>query len=203
MRLAELPVPDGDAGRARDALDDVLARPEFQDDPEPLLQRATGWALERLGELLDAVFGGGGGGVLGWVIVTLLVGAAVMFAVRFTRGVQRDPGVAGATGVGVPRRTAADWRADAEAHEAAGAWRAALRCRWRALVADLAARGLVEEVPGRTAGEYRLEVAANAPRVAPDFDGATGLFEAAWYGDLPTGPEESARFRAHADRASR
>jgi hypothetical protein len=62
-------------------------------------------------------------------------------------------------------------------------------------VADLAARGLVEEVPGRTAGEYRRQVDAVVPEVAPAFDGATSLFEGAWYGGRSTGAEEAARFR--------
>jgi hypothetical protein len=62
-------------------------------------------------------------------------------------------------------------------------------------VADLASRGLVEEVPGRTAGEYRHQVEVNVPASAGDFDGATALFEAAWYGNRPTGPEEARRFR--------
>jgi len=118
----------------------------------------------------------------------------VVVAVRYTRALRDGPGPAE---VAPPRlRPAVDWRADAAANEAAGHWRAALRCRYRALVADLAARGLVEEVPGRTAGEYRREVGVNAPAAAGDFDGATALFEAAWYGNRPTGPDEAQRFRA-------
>jgi hypothetical protein len=63
------------------------------------------------------------------------------------------------------------------------------------LVADLAARGVIEEIPGRTAGEYRVEVTEAAPRVGPEFAGATELFERAWYGSRPTGAEEAAQFR--------
>jgi hypothetical protein len=51
----------------------------------------------------------------------------------------------------------------------------------------LAARGLVEEVPGRTAGEYRREVGRAVPAAAADFAGATELFEVAWYGRSDTG----------------
>src|SRR4029450_4451834 len=60
--------------------------------------------------------------------------------------------------------------------------RAALRSRYRALAPDLASRGLVEEVPGRTAGEYRRQVGRALPEAATDFAGATELFEVAWYG---------------------
>jgi Domain of unknown function (DUF4129) len=98
------------------------------------------------------------------------------------------------------RRSAAEWRAEAEAQERAGAWREAVRSRYRALVADLAARGLVEEVPGRTAGEYRREVGEALPAVATDFAGATELFEVAWYGRSDTGAQEASQLRDLSDR---
>ena len=178
----------------RHAADRILARPEFDEDQRSLLERARDWIFDRLDDLLGELTGSGGGQLLGWVVVVLLTIAAVAFAVRFTRGARRDPGVAEGRPV-VPRRTAADWRAEAESHEAAGRWRPALRCRYRALVADLAARGLVEEVPGRTTGEYRRQVDVAVPDVAPAFDGATTLFEGAWYGGRETGAGDAARFR--------
>jgi len=93
-----------------------------------------------------------------------------------------------------PTRSAAEWRAEAAAHEAAGRWRDALRCRYRALVAELAGRGLVEEIPGHTSGEYRQDVKVVFPAASVAFDGATDLFEQAWYGDRPTGRDEQAAF---------
>jgi hypothetical protein len=97
-------------------------------------------------------------------------------------------------------RPPTDWQAEALAHESAGEWREALRCRYRAMVAALAARGLIDEVPGRTSGEYRAVVTRSVPGAAPDFSGATELFERAWYGGKPTGPEDSARFRELSER---
>jgi hypothetical protein len=70
-----------------------------------------------------------------------------------------------------------------------------VRCRYRALVAELAARGLVDEVPGRTAGEYRGEVRRNLPDAAGDFAGATELFELAWYGRGDTDAQQASRLR--------
>ena len=194
MPGSELPRPATGGGAVREAADRILARPEFDEDRRSLLQRARDAVIDWFEDLLGELAGGGGGQVVGWVVVVLLTVAAVAFAVRFTRGARRDPGLAPGRPV-VPRRTAAEWRAEAEAHEAGGRWRPALRCRYRALVADLAARGLVEEVPGRTAGEYRRQVDAVVPEVAPAFDGATSLFEGAWYGGRSTGAEEAARFR--------
>jgi hypothetical protein len=97
-------------------------------------------------------------------------------------------------------RSAADWRAEAAVHEAAGRWRDALRARYRALVADLAGRGLIEEIPGRTSGEDRGMVDRSAPAVAGPFDEATSLFEETWYGDRRSGPDDQARFDQLAGR---
>jgi hypothetical protein len=191
---SDLPRPTTGGGTVRHTADRILARPEFADDRRSLLERARDWVFDRLDDLLGQLSGSGSGQLVGWAVVVLLALAAVLFAVRLTRGTRRDPGIADGRTV-VPRRTAGDWRAEAEGHEAAGRWRPALRCRYRALVADLAARGLVEEVPGRTTGEYRRQVDVAVPEVAPAFDGATTLFEVAWYGGRQTGAEDAARFR--------
>ena len=179
----------------REAAHRILARPEFDEERRSLLERARDAVMRWLEGLFDDLAGGSGGQLVGWAVVILLTAAAVLFAVRLTRGVRRDPRIV--TGrPAPPRRTGAAWRSEAEEHEAAGRWRSALRCRYRALVADLAARGLVEEVPGRTAGEYRRQVDRAVPEVAPAFAGATTLFEGAWYGGRPTDADDAARFRA-------
>jgi hypothetical protein len=196
---AVLPVPEANPRRVHEAIDAILARREFVPEPRSLLERAWDWVLDQLGELLGALFDAGAGSAVGWVVVALFSLVAVALAVRFSRRLHSDPVVAGPSG-GSPRRSVTDWRADAAAHEAAGNWRAALRCRWRALVADLAGRGLVEEVPGRTAGEYRRQVASALPSVAPDFDAATNLFEAAWYGDRPADADQAERLRLLSER---
>jgi len=191
---SSLPVPGSDPAEVRETADRILARAEFGDQ-RSLLQRAWDWVFEQLDQFVGTLLGGSGGDVFGWAVVIVLAAVAAFFAVRFTRGVRRDPasapGVAGAT-----RRPAEDWRADAEAQERAGDWRAALRCRYRALVADLAGAGLVEEVPGRTAGEYRRQVLTSVPDRAGDFAAATDLFEAAWYGNRPAGADEARQVAA-------
>jgi hypothetical protein len=200
--LADLPVPQRDGEEARRAIERILARPEFAEDQRTFLERARDWVFDRLADLFDALAGsahGGVGSVVAWAIAIALAGVAIWLTVRLTRSISRSRTPHG-PGDDAPLRPAEDWRADAEAAEAAGDWRLALRCRYRALVADLAARGLVEEVPGRTAGEYRRQVGHNVPTAAPEFSGATDLFEAAWYGGRDTGPDESARFRDLADR---
>ncbi len=196
--VADLPLPQRSADEVRDAIGEVLARDEFQRPGPGLMQRLRQEVVDLIERALGALLDGGRGTIIAWAILAAAVLAIVAVTLRFARGVTRDPG-RGVPSVATPRRGAADWRADAEAAERAGQWRQALRCRYRALVAELADRGVVEEVAGRTAGEYRAEVAGSAPTVAAPFGGATELFERAWYGDRPTGPDEASRFRGLAD----
>jgi Domain of unknown function (DUF4129) len=195
-------VPVRDPEQVREVVREVLSRPEFRPPQRSLTERVLDWVLELIGRLLAALGGSGAGGIVGLVLLALaLVGVGVLVA-RFSRGLTPSPELAAAV-PGARRRSAAEWRAEAEALERAGAWREAVRSRYRALVADLAARGLVEEVPGRTAGEYRREVGRAVPEATPDFAGATELFEAAWYGRSPTGAGEAAHLRDLSDRVLR
>jgi hypothetical protein len=190
----DLPAPARDPERVREAVREVLARPEFRPPDRTLLQRAYDWLIEQAGRLLAELGASGAGGIVGLAVLVLALLGIGLLAARFSRGMTASPEVRAAV-AGAPRRPAADWRAEAEAHERAGAWRAAVRCRYRALVAELAARGLVDEVPGRTAGEYRREVRRSLPDAAADFAGATELFELAWYGRGETGAPEATRVR--------
>lgn len=196
--VADLRPPERSPDEVHDAVREVLARAEYQRPKPGFVQRLREAALDLIDRALSALVGGGRGTIIAWAILAVAVLAIVVVATRFARGVTRDPGRKVATVV-MSRRGAADWRADAEAAERAGHWRQALRCRYRSLVAELAERGLVEEVAGRTAGEYRAEVAGAAPAVASSFAGATELFERAWYGEAPTGQDEALRFRGLAD----
>jgi hypothetical protein len=194
-----LRVPVRDPQEVREVVREVLARPEFRPPERSLMERVLDWVLEAIGRLLAALGGSGAGGIVGLVLLALVLVGVGILAARFSRGLTPSPEVAAAV-VGGRRRSAAEWRADAEAQERAGAWRDAVRSRYRALVADLAARGLVDEVPGRTAGEYRREVGRALPAAAGDFAGATELFEVAWYGRADTGPQEAAHLRDLSDR---
>jgi hypothetical protein len=194
-----LRVPVRDPQEVREVVREVLSRPEFRPPERSLMERLLDWVLEAIGRLLAALGGSGAGGIVGLVLLALVLVGVGILAARFSRGLTPSPEVAAAV-VGGRRRSAAEWRAEAEAQERAGAWREAVRSRYRALVADLAARGLVEEVPGRTAGEYRREVGRALPAAATDFAGATELFEVAWYGRAGTGAREAAHLRDLSDR---
>lgn len=94
------------------------------------------------------------------------------------------------------RREPVDWRAEADRHRGAGRYRDALRCRYRALVGDLARRGLIDEIPGRTTGEERAQLHDVAPVAAPVFDRAADVFDAVWYGDEPAAAADDDAFVA-------
>ena len=194
--LADLPKPTRTPGQVVTTVHRVLDRPEYQHPGPSLFERLQHDVGDWIARVLSGVVGAGVGA---WIALALIVGLVVLVVWRLGGGVARDPGRGIAVSAG-RSRPATEWRAEAEAHERAGEWRQAVRCRYRALVADLGGRGLLHEIPGRTAGEYRAELNAALPAGAASFRGATDLFEGAWYGRRPTAAADSARFRELADR---
>jgi hypothetical protein len=196
-------------------VDEIVARPEFQPPPPTLLERVAD-AVERLLEwIARPLSSAGAGGIYGVVAWIVLVGAAVLLAWGLVRLVTRwapgprrrraDGVAAEEAGGGV---VAAEWRRRAEAAEAAGDLDLAVRCWWRALVADLDDLGALDEHPAGTAGEYRAEVAARRLDLADldlgePFDRSTDVFEPVWYGGRPAGAAELRTARSAAERATR
>lgn len=206
MRLARpetLPPTSSGADEIRQGAEEILRRPEFQPPPRSLYQQALDKIGELLGQAVEAVVGGTSGAFLAWAVLALVVAALGYLVVRGVQsgGRRRRPSTAPVIEVdGDVGRPFAAWDAEALRLEGEGRWREALRCRYRSLIAALAGAGVVDEVPGRTAGEYRTLVRGTRPAVDEPFAGATDLFERAWYGDEPTGPDESADFRGLAER---
>ncbi len=176
----------------------ILSRPEFRYHGKSLFQRI----LDRIGSWITSVFNGlfsaaGHGGIslaLSAIVVTVVVAVVVLLVVHTVRHRGHASPRAGRPAP-VPRLTAADWIARASDAEKSGDFAEALRCRYRASVALLASRALVEEIPGGTAGEYRAQVVRTAPGVYLDFAELTGSFEAAWYAGAAAGPAEADRSR--------
>lgn len=196
----ELPPLEPPADDVRELADDVLGRPAFDEPPEPLFERLADFVLERLGQAFSALTGGGRGALVAWLILAVTVAVVAALAFRVVATVRRDRTARQADGGERVESQSVDWRAAAALHEAKGEWRDALRCRWRALVADLAGRRVVEEVDGRTAGEYLAQVRVRAPDAGDAFSRATSVFEASWYGARPTGPDDVARVRELAEK---
>ncbi|HUP85139.1 MAG TPA: DUF4129 domain-containing protein [Acidimicrobiales bacterium] len=195
-----LPPPTPTGEEIRRGAEEILRRPEFQEPARSLYQRALDKLGELLGDVISAIVDGTSGAVAAWVLLAVVVG---VLGYLVSRGVQADrrrrvPGDGAVVAYHADEelgRTFAEWDAEAIRLEASGNWRDAIRCRYRALVVALAGAGVVDEVPGRTAGEYRALVGAARPAVGEPFAGATELFEHAWYGNEATGPDEASAFR--------
>ncbi|MEJ7844691.1 MAG: DUF4129 domain-containing protein [Acidimicrobiales bacterium] len=200
--VAELERSERDPDEVGRLADDVLARAEFQPREPSIVDRALEWLGERLAELFGQLFGAGGG--TSSVGVALMVVGAVVAAVFLARNLRYAPRRRPDDDDDEPWlavdevHDAAGWDDAAVAAEAAGDWRQGLRCRFGALTTRLGDRGLLPPEPGRTTGEHRVDVRRSLPAAAEDFALAAELFDRAWYGGLPTGPDEAARFAAAA-----
>lgn len=177
----ELPPAAVDAEHVRRVVDAVLSRPEFSDAAPSRVARIRAWVGEQLGRLFEAVADTGQARLIGTLLLTIVILVVVVLAVRYARGLRRDPDRAPVTAGRVGRHASA-WSAEADEHERAGHLREALRCHYRALLAELAAAGAVEEAPGRTTGEYLAEARRRHPAVAEHVAAVTAAFEAGWYG---------------------
>lgn len=205
--VAELPVPQHDPEQARRVADEILSRPEYQwDEPsESPLEALADWIAERLGDLLpEGSFGFSGGSLptaVGYVVLALLALLVAFIVWRARAGLRanRKAGPAAADVVIEAGEADRDWAAEATAFEDAGDWREGLRCRYRALVAELAEREVIPDLVGRTAGEFVADVRRSRPGAARPFRAATDLFEAAWYGGRAGGPDERDAFVRGAD----
>lgn len=190
--LADVPV-DPDEARRRAA--EILQGADFRPPRRSVLERVLGWIGEQLARLFGTLGGGGGGAVVGWIVVTAVVAGLVALVVV---GLRRARGGAAAptddTVVETVARTSAQvWRERAAEHAAAGRWREALRCRYRAVEAELDERGLIAAAPGTTTGAERAQVAERAPALAEPFADVSAAFDLGVYGGDPLGPDALAR----------
>lgn len=195
-----LPPSVHDPQQVRDLANHILADPRYQRPSKSIPDRILGWFLEQIDKVLGSLVGSVAGAVVAWVVVLGVIGLMIYLIVRFGRVGRLPRSEESAARVMVElTRTPAEWRAEADAMEGAGRWKDGLRCRHRALIGDLVRRSAIPDRAGRTAREHVDDIAVTRPEVVEGFTEATALFEAAWYGDLPTGPDESARFRELAE----
>jgi hypothetical protein len=191
--MASVPVGLGRDEAAQLAREE-LAKQVYRDAGPGLVERLVRWLLEQAGRLLDDAAGVSPGGYAGLVVVLLLVAAAIV-AVRLKVGpLGRRAAREEALFVG-RTRTAAQHRAAADAHAAAGAWAEAVRESLRAVVRSLEERAVLDERPGRTADEAAAEAGRALPSCAAGLRSAAVLFDEVWYGGRPAGPESYAALR--------
>ena len=116
------------------------------------------------------------------VIVVALVGGVLVVLIRRMRYVVPDRA---ARARSQTKRARPDWERLAEEALARGDLPGAVRARYGALLAALASRGVVPDIPSLTAGECRRAVAGDLPGVYPVVARATSIFEGVMYGREP------------------
>jgi hypothetical protein len=194
---AGVPVDLGrDEARERARLE--LADPAYNAEP-PLLQRIVEWVLEHVGELLSRTAGALSGPVGLAVLLALLTLVAVV-VLRRTGPPARRALTAGSL-FAVRRRSAAEYRAEADAAAARGDWRVAVVERYRAVIAGLEERGVIDPRPGRTADEAAADAGAVLPAVATELAVGARLFDAVHYGDRSATADDDAALRRLDDAA--
>ena len=206
MLLASQPPPVHDPDDVREAADQILSGDEFGEAPVTLLQRIAEWIADLFGDDRTSSPSPGPGGGGSGLLTLLLFVVVVVLLVLVIRALIRQPGRRRTDADPEPtidvteHLSASDWDREAAAHEAGGRWKDAVRCRFRSLLEQLVERGVIDEVPGRTTGELRAEVAERAPAADPDFAAAADGFDLAWYGDVDTAEGDLRQLVDHAAR---
>lgn len=201
--MRQVPPPELQPGDAERAARAVLSDRKYLEAARPptLRERFFDWVGEQITELLQALSSGGGRGLIAWLIVGAFVAliAFLLFRLLGTVDPVRKARPSPEIDVSLHAdRSVGEWtRAAAEA-EAAGDWREGLRCRHRALVAELLEQELIDRRPGRTAAEIGRLGSERVPAAADDLAEATRLFEDVWYGWTDADTATRDRFVAHA-----
>jgi hypothetical protein len=190
---------DLDRAAAARAAREELAKQVYREAGPSLTERAVRWVLHHLNALFDRAAGVSPGGYVGLVVVVIVV-LAIAVALRLGVGPMRRASTS-ETALFVGRaRTAAEHRASADGHAAAGRWAEAVRDRLRAIITGLEERTLLEPRPGRTADEAAADAGAVVPECAADLRAAARVFDDIWYGARPADARHDALLRGLDDR---
>jgi hypothetical protein len=179
-----------------------LSKPLYGQAGQSLMSRAIGKVMQWIADLLDNVTGTSTNGHLGLFLLFLLF-ALIVVVVLWRAGVLR-------TTRSNPRavfdtskpRTAYTYRAQAEQEATAGNYTAAVRSRFRACVAELTERTVLDERAGRTAYEAVADAGRVVPALRDALQPAALVFTEVVYGNRPGTPERYAVVVA-ADEAAR
>ncbi|BCI55578.1 membrane protein [Mycolicibacterium litorale] len=187
-----MPTVDIDRDAAHEAAQRELDKPIYP--KASLTDRLT----ELINDVIYRIAQGGAGVPGGWLtigVLLLLVIAAIVVAVRVGRKAMRTDR-ADHSLYGGHELSAAEHRATAQHHAAAGQWALAIRHRLRAVARQLEESGVLPPVPGRTATELAGDAAQALPQLSAELRYAANAFNDVTYGDRP-GTE--AAYRAVAD----
>lgn len=160
-----------DLGRdeARDLARQELSRPSYERDT-PIFTRVLRWIADQVERILDAASGTLSSRAGLAIIVVIAVAFAAVVILRAGPLARRAAEHTGAVLPDRPR-SAAEYRAAADTAAARGDWTTAVVERFRAVVAGLEERGVLDPRAGRTADEAAREATA----VLGDLPGPDGV----------------------------
>ncbi|AJE82931.1 integral membrane protein [Streptomyces albus] len=168
---------------AREAARRELTKGRYHDQEPSLFQRALDRFWDWLDQLLNSASGATPGGGLGLTVIVLAVLALAALLWWRLGAPRRTPSADKGAALFEDRaRTAAEHRAQAEAHAAQGHWNQAVQERMRALVRALEERALLDPRPGRTADEAAAEAGRPLPAHAERLRTAARAFDDIAYG---------------------
>lgn len=144
-------------------------------------QRVIRWLVDRVTGAIGAVAGVAFGSLLGMAVLLGLLAVVVAVVVRRTGPMRGSATQETAMFVGRPR-SAAEYRAAADAAAAVADWDEAVRQRFRAVVRALEERDVLDPRPGRTAGEAASEASLALPSCAQGLAAAAHSFDDVAYG---------------------
>ncbi|MFE0038880.1 DUF4129 domain-containing protein [Streptomyces sp. NPDC059015] len=179
---------------AREAAERELSKPMYHENDPNLIERALNRFWEWLADVLDTAAGASPGGPLGLAVIALLA-AALIAALWWRLGAPHRTVTTGDTLFGDRPRSAAEHRATAETHAAAGRWNQAVQERMRAIVRSLEERALLEPRPGRTADEAAAEAGRPLPGHTDALRTAARTFDDVTYGGRTADQQAYARLR--------
>ncbi|MFF0269404.1 DUF4129 domain-containing protein [Kribbella sp. NPDC004536] len=168
-------------------------------DSGSLIEKALGKVVGWIQDLLDSLTGSSPNGHAG---LAMLIGLLVLIVVvvLWRAGVLRTSRRVKSQAVfdTARPRSAAEYRALAEREAASGDFTSAIRSRFRACVAELTERTVLDERPGRTA----YEVVTDVPALRAVLQPAAHAFAEVVYGNRP-GTRERYEAVVTADNAAR
>lgn len=196
------PPVDIDRDQAAHEAAEELSKSAYRDSGS-LLEKALGKVVGWIQDLLDSLNGSSPNGHAGLaMLIGLLV--LVVVVVLWRAGVLRTSRKVKSQAVFDTARpqSAAEYRALAERAAASGDFTSAIRSRFRACVAELTERTVLDERPGRTAYEVVADAGKAAPVLRDILQPAALVFTEVVYGNRPGTPE---RYEAvvTADNAAR
>lgn len=97
----------------------------------------------------------------------------------------------------LPEQPAEVFHELADRYAAEGRWAEAVRERLRAIVRELAERGVIEHVPGWTVTELARAAVTARPALGPALGDAAAVFSGIWYAQRPAAAEDDERMRGH------